>query len=76
MTVSLIVAVSENKVIEKDNDLAWHLPDDEVFYDTQRALCNMGRKNYESIPHKFRPLPKRTNVIVTRQTTTKLKVVW
>lgn len=69
MTVSLIVAVSENKVIGKDNDLAWHLPDDMKFFkDTTKGhYVIMGRKNYESIPHKFRPLPKRTNVIVTRQ---------
>lgn len=69
MKVSLIVAVSENQVIGKNNDLVWHLPDDMKFFkDTTEAHhVIMGRKNFESIPHKYRPLPKRTNVIVTRQ---------
>ena len=70
MRVSLIVAVSENGVIGKDNDLIWHLPKDMKFFKdtTQGHHVIMGRKNFESIPHKFRPLPNRTNVIVTRQT--------
>ena len=69
MLVSLIVAVSENKVIGKDNDLVWHLPNDMKFFkDTTKGhFVIMGRRNYESIPHKYRPLPNRTNVIVTRQ---------
>ncbi|MBJ60128.1 MAG: diacylglycerol kinase [Flavobacteriales bacterium] len=69
MVVSLIVAVSENKVIGKDNNLVWHLPADMKFFkDTTKGhFVIMGRRNYESIPHRYRPLPKRTNVIVTRQ---------
>ena len=69
MVVSLIVAVSENKVIGKDNDLVWHLPTDMKFFKetTKGHFVIMGRRNYESIPHKYRPLPNRTNVIVTRQ---------
>ena len=69
MVVSLIVAVSENKVIGKDSDLVWHLPTDMKFFkDTTKGhFVIMGRRNYESIPHKYRPLPNRTNVIVTRQ---------
>ncbi|MEE2700270.1 MAG: dihydrofolate reductase [Bacteroidota bacterium] len=70
MKVSLIVAVSENGVIGKDNDLIWHLPNDMRFFKetTTGHHVIMGRKNFESIPHKFRPLPNRTNVIITRQT--------
>lgn len=69
MRVSLIVAVSENGVIGKDNDLIWHLPKDMKFFkDTTKGHhVIMGRKNFESIPHKFRPLPGRTNIIITRQ---------
>ena len=69
MVVSLIVAVSENKVIGKDNDLVWHLPTDMKFFKdtTKEHFVIMGRRNYESIPHKYCPLPNRTNVIVTRQ---------
>ena len=69
MTVSLIVAVSENGVIGKDNDLIWHLPKDMRFFKetTMGHHVIMGRKNFESIPHKFRPLPHRTNIVITRQ---------
>ena len=69
MKVSLIVAVSKNDVIGKDNDLIWHLPNDMKFFKetTTGHHVIMGRKNFESIPHRFRPLPNRTNIIVTRQ---------
>ena len=69
MKVSLIVAVAENGVIGKDNDLIWHMPKDMRFFKetTTGHHVIMGRKNFESIPHKFRPLPNRTNIIVTRQ---------
>jgi len=70
MKVSLIVAVSENGVIGKDNNLIWRLPKDMKFFKdtTLGHHVIMGRKNFESIPHKFRPLPNRINIVVTRQT--------
>ena len=69
MKVSLIVAAANNGVIGKDNDLIWHLPKDMRFFKetTLGHHVIMGRKNFESIPHKYRPLPNRTNVIITRQ---------
>ena len=69
MKVSLIVAVAENGVIGKDNDLIWHLPKDMRFFKetTMGHHVIMGRKNFESIPHKYRPLPDRTNIVITRQ---------
>ena len=69
MIISLIVAVSENGVIGKDNDLIWHLPNDISFFKetTIGHHVIMGRRNFESIPHKFRPLPDRTNIVITRQ---------
>src|SRR5690606_5688943 len=69
MIVSLIAALSRNNVIGKDNDLPWNLPDDMKYFmqTTKGHHCIMGRKNYESIPEKFRPLPNRTNIVVTRQ---------
>ena len=69
MKVSLIVAVSENGVIGKDNDLIWNLPKDMKFFKetTMGHHVIMGRKNFESIPHKFKPLPNRTNIVITRQ---------
>jgi dihydrofolate reductase len=69
MMISLIAALTKNRVIGKNNDLPWHLPDDmKYFMQTTKAHhVIMGRKNYESIPEKFRPLPNRTNIVVTRQ---------
>ena len=68
MKVSLIVAVANNGVIGKDNDLIWHLPKDMRFFKetTLGHHVIMGRKNFESIPERFRPLANRTNVIITR----------
>tara|TARA_B110000971_G_scaffold16174_1_gene14943 strand:+ start:1085 stop:1585 length:501 start_codon:yes stop_codon:yes gene_type:complete len=69
MKVALIVAAAENHVIGKDNDLIWNLPKDMKFFKetTKGHFVIMGRKNFESIPQKYRPLPNRTNVVVTRQ---------
>lgn len=69
MIVSLIVAVAENNVIGKDNDLIWHLPKDMAFFKstTLNHYVVTGRKNYESIPPKYRPLKDRVNVVVTRK---------
>jgi dihydrofolate reductase len=69
MTISIIVAVSENNVIGKNNTLIWHLPADMKFFKekTSGHCIITGRKNYESIPEKFRPLPNRTNIVITRQ---------
>jgi dihydrofolate reductase len=69
MIVSMIAAMAENRVIGKNNDLPWKLPDDMKYFmeTTKGHHCIMGRKNYDSIPEKFRPLADRTNVVVTRQ---------
>jgi dihydrofolate reductase len=69
MIISMIAAVSKNRVIGKNNDLPWKLPDDMKFFmeKTKGHHAIMGRKNYESIPHKFKPLPNRTNIVVTHQ---------
>lgn len=69
MTISMIAALAENNVIGKNNDLPWHLPDDMKYFmqTTKGHFVIMGRKNYQSIPEKFRPLPNRTNIVVTSQ---------
>lgn len=69
MIISLIAARTQNGVIGKNNDLPWHLPDDMKYFmqTTSAHYVVMGRKNYDSIPEKFRPLPNRTNIVVTRQ---------
>ena len=69
MIISIIAAVAENNVIGKNNDLPWHLPADMKYFKdkTMEHCVIMGRKNYDSIPLKYRPLSGRTNIIVTRQ---------
>ena len=66
--VSIIVAVSSNQVIGKNNKLAWNLPYDMKYFSniTRNHTVIMGRKNWESIPKKYRPLPKRNNIIISR----------
>ena len=70
MKVSIIVAIAHDNVIGKNNDLVWHLPKDMKFFmdTTLNHHVIMGRKNYDSIPEKYRPLKNRTNVVVTRNT--------
>lgn len=67
MKITLVVAAAENRAIGKNNELLWHLPDDLKFFKeyTMGKVIVMGRKTFESVGS--RPLPKRTNVIVTRQ---------
>ncbi len=67
MKLALIVAVAQNRVIGRDNKLPWYLPND-LKYFKQTTLGKpviMGRKTYESIG---KPLPGRTNIVITRQT--------
>ncbi len=65
MKISAIVAVAKDNVIGKDNDIPWYLPADLKYFKktTLDHHIIMGRKSFDSIG---RPLPKRTNVIVTR----------
>lgn len=71
MTVSIIVAASENNVIGKDNAIPWHLPDDLKFFrkKTEGHPVIMGRKNFASIVAALgKPLPNRQNIVITRDT--------
>lgn len=69
MIVSAIAALSKNRVIGKNNDLPWKLPDDMKFFmeKTKGHHVVMGRKNYDSLHPKFKPLPERNNIVLTRQ---------
>ena len=68
MSINLIYASSKNGVIGRDNSMPWHLPEDlEHFKEcTQGAPVIMGRKTWESLPTKFRPLPNRINIVISR----------
>lgn len=65
MTISAIVAVAKNRVIGRDNNIPWYLPEDLKYFKktTLHHHIIMGRKSFQSIG---RPLPKRTNIVVTR----------
>jgi len=64
----LIAAVAKNGVIGSDNALPWHLPEDLKHFKelTTGHAVIMGRKTWESLPARFRPLPARHNIVVTR----------
>lgn len=67
--LSLIFAASKNNCIGNNGKLPWHLPEDMKRFRqlTMGKTVLMGRKTWESLPIKFRPLPGRNNVVVTRQ---------
>lgn len=67
LRLSLLVAMAKNRVIGRNNKLPWHLPADLKHFKflTMGQTIVMGRKTYESIG---KPLPGRTNIIITRQT--------
>jgi dihydrofolate reductase len=69
MRLNLIFAQARRGVIGLNNTLPWHLPEDLAHFKatTQGQPVIMGRKTWESLPPKFRPLPGRTNIVVTRQ---------
>lgn len=64
--VSMIAAVAENGVIGRENDMPWYIPSDLQFFKrtTLGKPLIMGRKQFESVG---RPLPKRVNIVVSRQ---------
>lgn len=69
MKLHLIYARARNGVIGKDNQMPWHLPEDLAHFKrvTLGQPVIMGRKTWDSLPPKFRPLPGRLNLVITRQ---------
>ncbi len=69
--IALIAAISENNCIGKSGTLPWYIPEDLKRFKkiTTGHTVLMGRKTWESIPEKFRPLPNRKNIVITRNTT-------
>ena len=67
ITLSLIVAMADNRTIGRNNELPWHLPDDLKYFKsvTMGKPIVMGRKTFDSIG---RPLPGRLNIVITRNT--------
>src|SRR5574343_1620977 len=70
MRLHLIYARARNGVIGRDNQMPWHLPEDLAHFKrvTLGQPVIMGRKTWDSLPAKFRPLSGRRNIVITRQT--------
>lgn len=69
MELGLIYARARNGTIGRDGALPWHLPEDLAHFRRTTWGCPviMGRRTWDSLPPKFRPLPGRANIVVTRQ---------
>ena len=68
MKLSLIAAVARNGAIGRDNDLLWKEPADQKHFaaTTRGHAVVMGRRTWQSLPPRFRPLPGRSNIVITR----------
>lgn len=66
----LILARAANGVIGRDNRMPWHLPEDLAHFKRTTLGCPvvMGRKTWDSLPPRFRPLPGRANIVLSRDT--------
>jgi dihydrofolate reductase len=64
----IIAAVAENRVIGKDGDIPWDIPEDLQHFKqkTTGHTVIMGRKTFQSLPDSFKPLPDRQNIVLTR----------
>jgi dihydrofolate reductase len=69
MKLGLIFARARNGAIGKDGVMPWHLPEDLAHFKrvTLGSPVIMGRKTWDSLPPRFRPLPGRANIVITRQ---------
>jgi dihydrofolate reductase len=69
MQLHLIWAQARHRVIGLNGVMPWHLPEDLAHFKqhTQGCPVIMGRKTWESLPPRFRPLPGRRNIVITRQ---------
>jgi dihydrofolate reductase len=70
MQVSLIAAVGRRREIGRGNDLLWRTREDQLHFKhtTMGHPVVMGRKTWDSLPERFRPLPGRRNIVVSRNT--------
>lgn len=72
MKITAVLAMSENRVIGKNGWLPWHIPEDMKHFQkiTKWATVVMWRTTYESLPERYRPLPWRRNIVLSRNTFT------
>jgi dihydrofolate reductase len=66
--IAAIVGMDEGRIIGRDGGLPWNVPEDIAHFKSQTTghVVIMGRKTWESLPPRFRPLPARTNVVISR----------
>ena len=66
--ISIICALTKNRVIGNNEKIPWHIKEDfKLFKEkTENQIVIMGRLTFESIPKKFRPLPNRVNIVISR----------
>lgn len=76
LSLTLIVAATPSNAIGRNSTLPWRLSQEMAYFaritkgeegSSKRNAVIMGRKSWEGIPAKFRPLPGRTNIVVSRQ---------
>jgi len=69
MELGLILARARNGAVGKGGVMPWHLPEDLAHFKrvTMGSPVIMGRKTWDSLPPRFRPLPGRANIVITRQ---------
>ena len=68
ISLCAIVAMDDGRIIGFEGALPWHIPEDLAYFKelTSGHVVVMGRKTWESLPTKFRPLPNRKNIVVSR----------
>jgi len=78
MKLHLIYARARNGTIGKDGQMPWHLPEDLAHFKrvTLGQPVIMGRKTWDSLPARFRPLPGRVNIVITRQSDWRSDGAW
>ena len=78
MKLHLIYARARNGTIGQNNQMPWHLPEDLAHFKrvTLGQPVIMGRKTWDSLPARFRPLPGRVNIVVTRQANWQAEGAW
>lgn len=66
--IGVIWAQAANRVIGRDNAIPWHIPEDLAHFRdvTRGSTVLMGRRTWDSLPPRFRPLPGRRNLVLTR----------
>ncbi|WP_199423794.1 dihydrofolate reductase [Actinotalea solisilvae] len=73
-SIGLVWAQSVDGVIGRDGDMPWYLPEDQAHFRevTTGSPVIMGRRTWDSLPERFRPLPGRANVVLSRRTDLRL----